>query len=321
MRDIDSLDVVVVNEDITLPAVLTMPLTEGAYEAPGVVIVHGSGALSSSGTFSGALGVHLGHPVDVYTSMAEQLVWEGVAVLRYDKRTCFAEQVAACTNRAADYPGDPNGITVDQLVGDARAAVATLGEIRGIRSDDLFVIGHSQGAAFVPELLEETSNLRGGVMLAGPVTSLKDLLAGQLEVLADYLEKQNPQDPTIADLRNQAQATREALQQIEDGTYAGDSYQGTKLAFWHSWIALQDGLPDALSSTTKPILALYGDLDFNVWPEHYEQMLAWSSNPELDLEAILMSAHTHPFVVVDGGIPGSTFSAEAATKIVAWIHR
>ncbi|HEY0839178.1 MAG TPA: hypothetical protein VGD74_03230, partial [Vulgatibacter sp.] len=137
-----------------LRGTLTLPVTKGEYRPPVFVLVHGSGPNDRDETTTGNLRVGYGQEIRTFRMLADSLADAGAAVYRYDKRTCFRENSEGrCRNPIASYSGDLDAIMVDDFVADLRSAVRAVAARPEVDGNDVTVIGHSQGANFVPLLL------------------------------------------------------------------------------------------------------------------------------------------------------------------------
>lgn len=306
----------------SLPGRLLIPVGAGEYVPPVVVLIHGSGPQSQDVVLEGELCHSYSAPVPVFASLATQLAQRGIAVLRYDKRSCFAENNPNCSNSALNYPGDPNGILVTDFALDAQAAVDLLSERDDVRSDDVVVAGHSQGALFVPSLVTSNESVSGGVLLAGAAMSVRETIVGQLNGCAQYLEDGGDaaQATQLFELASQYDAD---LSAIEAGTYASPTFLGAAVSFWTNWIEWADENQESFqSSSDKPMLALSGTRDFNVWPEHLEIFETWAVDASMDnVSTQLLSDYTHGLVVLpEGETDNPTEVGEGAIEaIVSWM--
>lgn len=149
--------------DCELGATVSLPDTDEP--VPGVVIVHGNGPTDRDNTVG---------PNRTYTEIAWGLASQGIAVLRYDKRTY------ACQPDLADA-------TIDDIVTeDALTAISELRSFEQVADDRLFVAGHSFGGGLAPRIARMDGNLAGTVMLApGPAGPFSDLIERQARHLFD----------------------------------------------------------------------------------------------------------------------------------------
>src|SRR5690606_19348563 len=130
-------------DDRALPGTLALPKGKAPGAGfPAVVLVHGSGPQDRDET------VGANRP---FLDIARGLAAQGIAVLRYDKRTQARPQDFA----AGDYTVD------DETTNDAITAVAALGAAEGIDPDRIHVLGHSQGAMLAPRIAAHSGHVAG----------------------------------------------------------------------------------------------------------------------------------------------------------------
>ncbi len=300
-----------------LRGTLFTPETSGDYSPPGAVVFHGSGPLGRRGLVEGSIGVAYEQPIPVYESLAEQLAWAGFAVLTYDKRSCFVENSMECEMPVSEYPGDPNDILISDFVEDGRAAAVAL---HTYLNSDVLLVGHSQGALFVPELAQEEFAC-GAVMLAGAVLDLPTTVSRQYGDYADYIESVDPGNPVVEELRMLEEEALVALEQIDSGTYPADSWNGASVEFWKSWMDWQAQLRDSLEMVDVPVLAAFAGFDFNVGTAHERTMREWQAAGVLAKGVVLnYPEHTHVFAPLVEESPGyeATFSPLVVADIVEW---
>jgi dienelactone hydrolase len=222
-----------------LPGTLAMPDDAGA-DVPAVVLVHGSGPQDRDETVG---------PNRPFLDIARGLAAQGVAVLRYDKRS---------KARPQDYADGK--VTIDsETTDDAVAAVAALRETPGIDPARVFVLGHSQGAMMAPRIAAESGHVAGLVLLAAPARPLLDILVEQnirLAVLDDG-KTSNEEAAAIARLKGQVAAVR-AGADVADA----DSPMQQPAAYWRSTDAV-DPVAEA-SAVALPMLVLQGAQDIQV---------------------------------------------------------
>jgi hypothetical protein len=146
-----------------LKGTLTLPAGKGPF--PAVVLVSGSGPEDQDETIG---------PNKPFLDIALGLAAEGVATLRYDKRTL-------------DYPGsvDPRTFTpVKEFVPDALAAVRLLQHEPAVDPHRIFVLGHSQGGTLAPLIAERAPVVAGVVLLAAATEPLGVAMLRQERYLA-----------------------------------------------------------------------------------------------------------------------------------------
>lgn len=143
-----------------LPGTLSMP--NGAGPFPAVVLVQGSGPNDRDET------VLADKP---FKDLAGGLASQGIAVLRYEKRT---RQYGAIIAK------DLGNFTVFQETEqDAQRAVALLHSTPGVDLSRIYVLGHSFGAMLAPRIAANTTGIAGLILLAVPARPLEDLALNQ----------------------------------------------------------------------------------------------------------------------------------------------
>ncbi len=256
-------------EDIQLEGLLHLPDRFGP--VPGIVLIHGSGPQSRHVAlplvFPGV------PPVTVHTfdDLAKALVEAGFAVLRYDKRACGSFN-GRCEN---SYPTPAPDLLVSDFMADASAALDFLGAHSEVDDQHLAVVGHSQGATFVPLLMAERPKVKAGVLLAGGYRSIELLLAdqteGQIQMMLQLGLTQEVAEAQVAPLT----LLSRDLGALRAGTYSETegTLDANQQAFWTEWMDLCARAPEAAKTLDRPLLSLGGTYDFNVPPAETE---AWA---------------------------------------------
>ncbi len=236
---------VVVGEGVwQLPATLTMPKGEGPF--PAVVLVHGSGPNDRDETVGAT---------KPFKDLAWGLATNGVAVLRYEKRT-------------KEYPAEMlatvETLTVkEETTDDVVAAVDLLSNLEGIDGSRVFVLGHSLGGMLAPRLAILESRLAGLIILAGPTRGLEDLMLEQITYIASL-------DGEIdANEEAQLQEIRRQVNQVKELDIDIDEYVlGVSRSYWQDLAGYNPAV--TAQSLTLPILVLQGERDYQVTMEDFE---------------------------------------------------
>jgi len=294
------------NVDVTvgaapaLPATLTLPRVD--HKVAAVVLVHGSGPNDRNE----AIG-----PNRPFADLAAGLASRGIAVLRYDKRTKVAPQAFAPTR----------AFTVrDEVIDDARAAVALLRARPEIDPHRIVVLGHSLGATLAPRIARNDADVAAIVLLAAAARPLADLIVEQSEYLASL----------NGPLGAPAQARIAALKAVAaraDAVKPGDTgapILNLPLSYWGDLNAYD---PAAAAAALKiPLLVLQGGRDYQVTTQDFDRFraaLAGHANATLTLLPRL----NHLFMAGEGKSTPAEYSrpghvdGEVIDDIVSFVDR
>jgi dienelactone hydrolase len=284
-----------------LPGTLAMPDAAGpATPVPAVVLVHGSGPHDRDETIG---------PNRPFLDIARGLAAEGIAVLRYEKRTKAHPQQFA----DGDFTMD------EETTDDAVAAVDALRKVDGIDADAVFVLGHSQGGMLAPRIAARSGKVAGLVLFAAPARSLLDLLPEQNRYLVSL-------DGTI-DAAEQAHldaldAQIAAVRSDRDIT-ATDTPLGLPPAYWRAFEAI-DPVADA-RSVDVPMLVVHGGRDIQVVETDWTR---WREAFPDDARVVLKRYPSLNHLGISGEGPGSLaeyqtpghVDATLVADIAAWVH-
>ena len=221
-----------------LPATLAIPRGTGPF--PAVVLVHGSGPHDRDETIG---------PNKPFLDIARGLAAQGIAVLRYEKRT---------KARPQDFTGGTFGVD-DETTNDAVLAVDALRRAAGIDPKRIFVLGHSQGGMMAPRIASVSGHVAGLVLMAAPARSLLDIVIEQNRRLAvlDDGKTSDAEREAIAQLAAQVRQTRDPATDIATRTLLGQP-----AGYWRSIDAV-DPVADA-AAVALPMLVLQGARDIQV---------------------------------------------------------
>ena len=285
-----------------LPGTLAIPKGEPPSAGwPAVVLVHGSGPHDRDETIG---------PNRPFLDIARGLAAQGIAVLRYEKRTRARPQDLA--ERA--YTID------DETTDDAVAAIAALRATEGVDPKRVFVLGHSQGGMLAPRIALKAGDVAGLVLFAAPARPLLDILIEQnvrMAVLGDG-KTSDAERAAIERLKLQVQTAR------KDGDAAADALpMGLPASYWRSTDAV-DPVVEAREAKL-PMLVLQGARDIQVVDADWQRWRAgFHDDPKVAFK--LYEKLNHLGIAGEGegslaeyGTPGQ-LDAQLIADVADWIE-
>jgi uncharacterized protein len=295
-------DVTVGTSAWALPGTLSMP--KGAGPFPAVVLVAGSGPNDRDETVG---------PNKPFRDIAWGLTSQGIAVLRYDKRTKV---------HGAAMTALPNGLTVkEEVIDDAVLAADLLRKTNGIDPQHVYVLGHSLGGMLAPRIGQADLALAGLVILAGATRPLEDLMVEQTEYLLSLDGSLSDADQARLDEVKQEVAKVKALKP-SDTLSAKDTILGAPPQYW---LDLQGYKPAEVAKELKqPMLILQGERDYQVTMANFKD---WQTalGSRTDVQFKTYADLNHLFIAGQGkpnseeyANPGHV-SAAVVTDIAQWI--
>lgn len=225
--------------DGKLNALLTTPKGEGL--APLVILVHGSGAQEMN-EISGA------SENKPFEDLAHGLADQGIASLRYDKRTY--------------YPGlIGTDVTIQgEVLNDVNSIVKQMSQRNDIDTNRIYVIGHSLGGMLVPVIAAENPEVKGVVSMAGTLRNMEDISYDQSVMIVKQSGLSEAEEElAIAILTQQL----EAIKNIQEGDT--NTYWNIPAEYWYSLSSL-DRINIA-KNLEIPMLILQGEDDFQVYAD------------------------------------------------------
>jgi uncharacterized protein len=272
--------------DLELSGTLRLPEEDNA---PGVVLIHGSGPNSRDEVVRGQLNMSFGFEIPIFAEIGDALQQAGFAVLTYDKRTCG--QFNGCAHNGYPLPGDD--LVIDDFLADAQAAVTFLREQPEVDASRVSIAGHSQGGEFIPALLQADSELASGVMLSGPYRPIDQLVEFQYTSSLDLLESLGMTEDQAKEAQGMADlaSTLDGLQQIRDGS--DQAVAGVSAAFWNSWFDLDEAKLAAVPDITQPVLILGGLYDWNVPPVEADSWDQLFTDSGVEHTTVILDCVTH----------------------------
>lgn len=253
-------------DGVILAGTLTLPRTQGPF--PAVILLHGSAPLDRDCSL-------FGHKF--FLVWADHLTRQGIAVLRFDKRS------------AGKSTGNYDTATIEDFAADALAGVEYLKNRKEINVKQIGLIGHSEGGMTAPLAASKSEDVAFIVMMAGPCVNWEKMMNEQVALLH---RSDGVAEETIALNRQLLQQIFMVIKKQENRELAEkqlrevllehlgrltiaqrtafETYYGTvdqQINFFNSvWFRFSLTYDPAatLGKVNIPVLALIGELDTNV---------------------------------------------------------
>jgi uncharacterized protein len=237
--------------DVILKGTVSYPETRSE-KYPLVVILHGSGPVDRDGSVKNM-------PMNAYKLLAEFFAEFGVATLRYDKRG------------AGESEGDFYETGMWDLVNDGVAAVQAARQLPEVDPERIFLLGHSEGCTLAPAVNKQIQ-AAGIILLAGQADNVRDASEMQTQILEEEVTNMKGFLGTLLRGLKVHKTAASKQKKLFDEIVASDQTvikKGvTKInAKWirehFSYVIEGD-----LASITCPVLAITGNKDIQVNPNH-----------------------------------------------------
>ncbi|MDG0811167.1 alpha/beta hydrolase family protein [Cohnella rhizosphaerae] len=241
---------VVIGEGTAYPlkGTLTMP-READGPLPAAVLVHGSGPNDRDETIGANKPFR-----DIAWGLAEQ----GIAVLRYEKRT-LAYASSFTPEMLAKFT------VKEETIDDAIAASRLLEKDKRINASQVYVIGHSLGGMMAPRIDAEGGDFAGLVIMAGTTRSLWELVYDQNKAYIETMDDKDPAKAANADLIAAELRKAASIKTMPEQEALGQSVFGMP-AYYLRDMDLHD-TGELVAASHKPIMVLQGGDDFQVFAD------------------------------------------------------
>jgi dienelactone hydrolase len=288
-----------------LPGTLSVPIGDGPFAA--VVLVHGSGPQDRDETIG---------PNKPFRDLAWGLASQGIAVLRYDKRTkAYALKMKEIVS----------SITVkEEVIEDALAAVALLQSIPKVNPQRIFVLGHSLGGYVLPRIAAADAEIAGLIVLAGLSRPLEDTLLDQFTYIYSLsgTTLSTEQQQQLDKLKQQVARVKDPGLSLS--TPASELPLEVSPAYW---LDLRGYQPEKTAQQLRqPMLILQAEGDYQVTMEDFQR---WKNmlGARSDVQFKSYPGLYHLFLPVEGGgkatpadynVPGHVVE-EVINDIAHWV--
>ena len=232
-----------------LNGMLTLPrAASAARPVPAVVLVHGSGAADMDSGIAG------NRP---FFDIASRLSANGVAVIRYDKRTL--------THGARMLEELGGSLTVrEETIEDALLAAGLLRRDPRIDGNRIFLLGLSMGAMLAPRIhAQEGGGFAGLILLAGSPRLLSDILVEQLRTQVNLVLEDGPEkDAQLAQVDGLAGLFASAAGMTGEQAKAVPVIGGASLYYFRDF--MMHPFEYYAAAVDVPVLVMQGGRDFQV---------------------------------------------------------
>ncbi len=314
---------------ITLAGTLTFPDAEGPF--PAVILISGSGPQDRNETVAGH------RP---FLVLADYLTRQGIAVLRFDDRG------------VGQSTGDFSQATSEDFASDVLAGIAYLKTRKEINSQQIGLLGHSEGGLIAPLVAVQSSDVAFIILMAGPGLIGEDILYLQSVLISRAMgiseekiirnQHYNEKIYTLIKEEENAEILRKELYRIftdyfdelseEEKERIGNSeaYFNAQLQSllspWFKYFLTYDP-KQTLSKVKCPVLAINGGKDLQVPPVEnlnaIEEALVAGGNQDFLIKEL--ERLNHLFQTAETGSPEEyatieeTISPEVLKLISDWI--
>jgi len=255
---------ITIGTEYQLNGLLTIPAA-GAAPFPAVVLVHGSGPNDMNEK------VGKNFP---FRDLAEGLARQGIAAIRYDKRTCIYGKKLAKS-------GKLNNFTVkEETIEDAVFAANLLRKDSRIDPKKIFILGHSLGGMLAPRIDAEGGNFAGLIIWAGSPRKLEEILMEQQD---EVLKTSNAIMKWI--INRQIRKPREKFHKMyymsDEEAIATPLFNKYNTVYYWKEMGEKSAV-NYLKNLIKPVLVMHPGDDFHVSLEKdfekYKELLMHNSN-------------------------------------------
>jgi uncharacterized protein len=301
--EFQEVEIVITSGEFSLPGIVTLP-AEGS-DFPGIIFVHNSVAKDRDGTLG---------PNKVFRDLAWELAAQGIASLRYDKRSLVNPEYFV-----NNYEYTAQEDTID----DALAAVEFLRNYEGIDNSLLILLGHGLGGKLSTSMVTTDINIDGLILMAALGRSVEDALLDQYEYLLDLTSSPTKEEEALLTGARQGIETLYSIYRGEKGKTKA-LILGAPVSYW---LYLHDFTTEEYIQMNPEIsvLVLQGGRDFQVTRDDYR---IWQTLfKDRDAEFHYYDTLNHLFMPGEGNITPAEYlkpnnvSQLVVDDIAAWVKQ
>lgn len=245
-----------------LNGILTLP--KDRENIPAVVLVQGSGPSDMDET------IYENKP---FLEIAEYLSSNGIAVIRYDKRT-FTHGA-----KMAEKLGG-NLTVVEETIEDAVLATDILKSDPRINADKVFLLGHSLGGSLAPRIHAAGGNYAGLIFFAGSPRSLLEIIADQQMLYVNETMEGDELEEALKSFEIVGEQIAVIENMPDDEAKASTDASGASLFYYKD--NLINNAAKYLNDINVPILVMQGKNDLQVYYDKdfqiYKELLGNRNN-------------------------------------------
>ncbi|MCL2046692.1 MAG: alpha/beta fold hydrolase [Oscillospiraceae bacterium] len=293
-----------------LAGILTLP-KNAQDKVPAVVLVHGSGSSDMDET------IFDNKP---FRDIAEYLSRNGVAVLRYNKRSYTYGYVISQEN--------DGGFTVwEETIEDAILATQLLKSDPRIDENRVFILGHSLGGMLAPRIHAMGGDYAGLIIFAGSPRFLLDIMKDQQFAALDMLEDGDKKAIAIEESYELFNSIERALK-LTDEEAMTTNIEGVGPSAYYFKDMYDNPTSEYISNISIPFLVMQANADLQVYTNKdyalYLELLDGRSNVTFKLyeglNHLFMPAKVSNInEVIDEYRIKSSVDKQALEDIVDWI--
>ena len=263
-------NVVFKSGDVSIPGTVMFPnIVKSKY--PAIVLVHGSGPNDRDETIESGSVI-----IKPFYDLSKDLAGEGFVVLRYDKRSYLAST------------GEP----IKSLSVYAKNAFRYLYSRDYVDKNNVFVMGHSQGASFIPLIISDVP-AKGGIAYGPALLDILSQIEYQLNYQIKQLEKYPQYSTIVEETKKMIEQTVEAKKKLDDKTYtSSDSFMGASYEFYAQYMEMQKDPVKDFVNVEKPVLIINGKEDLKTpYPLILANQDKMLQNPNIRIEYLDETGH------------------------------